>query len=369
MAGSREDFGSTNSLQKTSTTRSPVLKRTTSSSAQPSGVSSTNPPFPGFCSQCRQKIFVGGEGGQFITIPSDDTHLPSQIYHVNCFKCVVCQGLFEGSKSGKAAFVKVDDGPCHVDCAPAPAKKVTTRLSCNPGDFDANVPFPSPSTPVTPKSPFQSTTQSSSRLDRPANTISPVVTLSRRFGSTTFCPGCKITVFPMEHGVVPGPQGTRWHASCLVCGGKRRSTTSSASGVWRSRQDSDKGGVGCGKRLDSAARCIPDGSIWCRECLLLLGVRGPARERDSISSQAGSSDMRHVLPQLTGTTTLARQFTGLGRGGEPAVSLSTQLTGGLNPTRSVRPTLSLSMHSGSGGTPRQRAKSMFGIRRDLTGSF
>ena len=64
----------------------------------------------------------------------------------------------------------------------------------------------------------------------------------------------------MERGVVPGPQGIRWHATCLICGGKE------AKGRGGRRKD---GKPGCGKKLDSSAkRDSEEGSVWCRECLV-----------------------------------------------------------------------------------------------------
>lgn len=62
----------------------------------------------------------------------------------------------------------------------------------------------------------------------------------------------------MELGVVPGPQGTRWHAICLVCGGK--------DAAKRRREEGSQ--AGCGKRLDSAAKGDGEGGVWCRECLV-----------------------------------------------------------------------------------------------------
>lgn len=67
----------------------------------------------------------------------------------------------------------------------------------------------------------------------------------------------------MERGVVPGPQGTRWHASCLICGGRRETTRSQLLG--RGREEKSKG---CGKKLDSAAKSDREGGVWCRECLV-----------------------------------------------------------------------------------------------------
>lgn len=63
----------------------------------------------------------------------------------------------------------------------------------------------------------------------------------------------------MERGVVPGPQGLKWHGGCLICGGQ------GAKG--RRKED---GKAGCGKKLDSAAKIDAEGGVWCRECLVSL---------------------------------------------------------------------------------------------------
>lgn len=62
----------------------------------------------------------------------------------------------------------------------------------------------------------------------------------------------------MEKGVVPGPQGTKWHVNCLVCGGKGAADK-------KGRRHDEKQ-PGCGKRLDSSAKGDGEGGIWCREC-------------------------------------------------------------------------------------------------------
>ena len=108
---------------------------------------------------------------------------------------------------------------------------------------------------------------SSNRFDRPLSAIQPKVAMPR-FGGQSACPGCQMAVSPMERGVVPGPQGTRWHASCLVCGGKKVMTPARLLG----REDKQKGQPGCGKRLDSAAKSDGEGGIWCRECLVCEGL-------------------------------------------------------------------------------------------------
>ena len=212
---------------------------------------------------------------------------------------------------------------------------------------------------------------SSSRYERPPP-LTPSLSSSSRFGSSATCPGCQKAVSPMEMGVVPGPQGSKWHAACLVCGGK---------GTGKGRRN--KSQPGCGKRLDSAAKRDTQGGVWCRECLvsiehfpsppngdsyrfdkllLPLHLRNPQVEpplKPLIPSYTGRSTGSgpFVAPQLTGTTTIARQFTGRS-GGD--LGILRQLTGGgLSPTRQLAgsPTKQLGL-----ATPRPRPKSVIGMR-------
>lgn len=97
----------------------------------------------------------------------------------------------------------------------------------------------------------------SSRYDPPARDPPSTIFPSRRFGTSSYCPGCNEAVGQMERGVVPGPQGSRWHATCLVCGGKEAKGRRKAEGK-----------PGCGKKLDSAAKTDAVGNVWCRECLV-----------------------------------------------------------------------------------------------------
>lgn len=65
------------------------------------------------------------------------------------------------------------------------------------------------------------------------------------------------------------------------------------------------------------------------------GSPSPTRTTPIAPSYTGSrSAFGDIAPQLTGTTTLARQFTGIGGGSDPA--LLRQLTGGgISPTRQL----------------------------------
>jgi len=178
-----------------------------------------------------------------------------------------------------------------------------------------------------------------------------------RFGTVNACPGCKKAVPQVSFGIsegersVQGPAGTRWHINCLVCGGKKEFTR----GVLRGRDERKKGEPGCGKKLDSAAKTDGESGVFCRECWLLLpsSSQGSPTRSPILPSHTGSSG-KMIAPQYTGTTTLARQFTGLG--GDGSAPLLRQLTGGgLSPTRSLSPTKQL-------GSFRPRPKSVIGMR-------
>ncbi|THU91751.1 hypothetical protein K435DRAFT_758827 [Dendrothele bispora CBS 962.96] len=299
------------------------------------------------CAKCRRVLFSIREGGQYVTVPDEASGIP-KTYHRNCFTCVVCDKAFQEGQQGQAMFVKAEKGPCHLQCAP-PAK--ITVKTVHPSD---SLPPIRPRTLSATPSPSGSTSTngsvaSSSRYNRPAsNSLSAT---APRFGSSSTCPGCKKSVSPMERGVVPGPQGTRWHQTCLVCGGKRTPST-----LFYKPREEKKNEPGCGKKLDSAAKGDGEGNVFCRECWLI--IRDPPQ-----SSSPGRSPLlpNHtggkVAPQFTGTTTIARQFTGLG-GGDPLVR---QLTGGgLSPTRSISPTKQLGMVAP--GTIRPRPKSVIGMR-------
>jgi hypothetical protein len=104
-----------------------------------------------------------------------------------------------------------------------------------------------------------SPTRLSSRYSVPLQFTTNVSNPVPRFGTSTPCPGCSQSVSPMERGVVPGPQGQRWHSSCLVCGGKQ------TKGRGGRRVN---GQPGCGKQLDSSAKRDTGGGVWCRDCLV-----------------------------------------------------------------------------------------------------
>ncbi|KAG1833949.1 hypothetical protein EV424DRAFT_1364684 [Suillus variegatus] len=320
------------------------------------------------CAKCGGSLSTSRTAGRFVTVPDANTTGPPKTYHPECFRCVMCDGPFKVSGIGQAVFARGEGGACHVECTPH--EKARVRSTSVSGSITSAFPLlPSPPSPselrrgierptassvaktVTRASIAAITTPySSSRLERsaPRPSAPAVPTTPPRFGSSTTCPACSKSVSPMEMGVVPGPQGSRWHGSCLVCGGK---------GANKGRRD--KSQPGCGKKLDSAAKRDIDGGVWCRECLLLLplDLRNPPVDSPikplvvSLTGRSvggGTSTSRAVQPQFTGTT-IARQFTGL-RGGDAA--LARQLTGGgLSPTKQL-----------GTATPRPRPKSVIGMR-------
>ncbi|KZT06837.1 uncharacterized protein LAESUDRAFT_725596 [Laetiporus sulphureus 93-53] len=301
------------------------------------------------CAKCNLQLFSTKHGGKFVTVPEEpaSSGVPPKTYHVTCFRCNICDGLFEERDGGRAVFVRAEGGPCHIECAP-PERMVVHQVPSTAPQLNLGS-----SIPATPSKPDHTTTYtvplSSSRYERPLGTAHPTTTTFPRFGGSMSCPGCSRNVSPMERGVVPGPQGTRWHQSCLLCGGKE------AKG-----RRKEGGKPGCGKQLDSAAKTDSNGRVWCRECLLLLppAMRNPQPvvRAPLIPSFTGG---RGIAPQHTGATTIARQFTGVG--GTPDVTLPRQLTGGATTAR--RQSSPTKQHDGPRpGRTFPRPRSVIGVR-------
>ena len=329
---------------RTTPTPTPQPKRPLTTIAIPTTIPSDTK-----CSRCNLSL-LNRNGAKFVTVPEDDPKKSPKLYHTHCFRCSVCRGTFEGVQGGKATFVKVDQGVCHVHCAPKDAKTITpSRAATNFSNGTS--------------------TSISKRFEQPPMTAPANQTKFPRFGGSTSCPGCLKAVSPMEWGVVPGPSGTRWHSACLSCGGKNRRGRTGRR---------NPGEPGCGKKLDSAAKSDPDGGVWCRECWvrsrrpqwvrngliisqILLPPLSPIRSPElstpgSFWSNQTTGRVKGVESQLTGTTTIARQFTGMGSG-DPLIR---QMTG----NRSVSPVKQLGM---STTTRYARPKSVIGMRGEGRG--
>ncbi|TFK41026.1 hypothetical protein BDQ12DRAFT_703859 [Crucibulum laeve] len=329
--------------------------RTPKSKEQTNSLSMTKPQmnnnlfstdsFEHSCAKCSGKLFNARGAGSYITLPRGEEGTTLR-YHTECLKCSICRQVFRNTENGHTTFLNASGGPCHVECAPP--ERVLLRKSASSTSLKYDI-----TSPVATKAVKSPSLNSESSNPSRCLQAAPSSTLTfPRFGSRTICPGCHKSVSPMEHGVVPGPQGTRWHALCLVCGGKKE-VTSGASWILARRQERNKREPGCGKRLDSAAKCDGEGGVWCRECLqLLLGTIGSPQMSPTRRSPANLlMNLEGKIPvQSTGTTTIARQFTGIGSGD---VNLLRQLTGGSrSPTRSVSPTKHLAL---GGGRPRPKS--------------
>ncbi|CAL1696090.1 unnamed protein product [Somion occarium] len=338
--------------KNTTPTPTPKSKRTVG------GITIPEPlPADTRCAKCHLPLFNTKHGGKFVTVPEEPTSsgIPPKTYHTSCFKCNVCGDVFEEREGGHAVFVRGEEGACHVRCAPP--EKITLRkvptVTSTPASISSR---PLTSIQTSSAKYVTSSVTSSSRYERPPPTAPPTAATFTfpppRFGGNSTCPECNQAVSLMERGVVPGPQGSRWHAACLICGGK------DAKG-----RRKEYGKPGCGKKLDSAAKTDAEGHVWCRECLLLL----PPSQRQAspipspIVPTATGGRGTVVAPQYTGTTTIAPQFTGIG--GSDAALLRQLTGGGLSPTRqlSSSPT---KMHDGPrpGAARYPRPKSVTGVR-------
>ncbi|KAL1720858.1 hypothetical protein EV715DRAFT_196178 [Schizophyllum commune] len=322
------------------------------------------------CDRCKGTLFGVGRDGQYVTVPGDAGNAP-RVYHRKCFLCTVCDEPFVEAGDGVATYVRGKDGPCHVECSPPETIRVRTihpePLKTDIFSHRASHSTPPPNLQKSKTAPVHS----SSRYEVQPRTAPSTQTSFPRFGGSMSCPGCKQTVSPMERGVVAGPQNTKWHGACLVCGGKKET----GKGGWlsRGRDDRKRGEPGCGKKLDSAAKVDANGGVWCRECSLLLNAALRASPQSSptrvspnvpLPSGSGSSPFTKVIQQTTGTTTLARQFTGMGGGSDPLARQTTGGGGTLPPTRSISPTKQLRSVSPSKPTIglRPRPKSALGMR-------
>lgn len=233
------------------------------------------------CAGCRLPLFNTKHGGKFVSVPVEPTSTgsPPKTYHTSCFRCNVCGDAFEEREGGHAVFVRGEEGACHVKVSNTSYMKLPTSLTplefellqCAPPEkitlrqqpiVAPKLPryTPSPSSRSSPST-VTATFYSSSRYERPPPsapaTSTPFASPQPRFGGSSACPGCHKAVLPMDRGIVPGPQATKWHGDCLSCGGREAKGRRKQEGV-----------PGCGKKLDSAAKTDIEGRVWCRECMV-----------------------------------------------------------------------------------------------------
>lgn len=71
------------------------------------------------CAVCARPLFGPRGGSKYITVPGDGEGENPKTYHAECFRCVVCGGVFREGGEGRAIFVKANGGPCHTDVSRA----------------------------------------------------------------------------------------------------------------------------------------------------------------------------------------------------------------------------------------------------------
>jgi hypothetical protein len=84
------------------------------------------------CAKCSFPLFDVAHGGRYVSVPepSSTGSLP-RTYHADCFRCRICNGLFEEKETGRAVFVRGVRGACHLDVSiyPFNAENVLSHFS------------------------------------------------------------------------------------------------------------------------------------------------------------------------------------------------------------------------------------------------
>jgi LIM domain len=67
------------------------------------------------CAKCTLPLFDVAHDGRYVSVPepSSTGSLP-RMYHADCFRCKICNGLFEEKEAGRAVFVRGVRGACHL---------------------------------------------------------------------------------------------------------------------------------------------------------------------------------------------------------------------------------------------------------------
>ena len=68
------------------------------------------------CAKCSLPLFDVAHGGRYVSVPEpSSTGSRPRTYHADCFRCRICNGLFEEKETGRAVFVRGVRGACHLD--------------------------------------------------------------------------------------------------------------------------------------------------------------------------------------------------------------------------------------------------------------
>lgn len=101
-----------------SNTRSQDLSSETfhvSTRSGPSNIYAHTPLPDAKCAKCALPLFDVTHGGRYVSVPEPSTSGSShRMYHADCFRCRICNGLFEEKEAGRAVFVRGVRGACHL---------------------------------------------------------------------------------------------------------------------------------------------------------------------------------------------------------------------------------------------------------------
>lgn len=123
LSGEQEDLIGLSSLSLSSSPSERSIKPVSSNTTSPDLSRGTRPssiyahtPLPGAkCAKCSLPLFDMKHGGRYVSVPEPSTTGSSpRMYHVGCFRCRICNGLFEGKEAGRAVFVRGVRGACHL---------------------------------------------------------------------------------------------------------------------------------------------------------------------------------------------------------------------------------------------------------------
>lgn len=100
-------------------TKSHQTPTRTPTKSTPTQFTISSPSTP--CAKCSKPLFRTHSDGKFVTVPEESAKcLPPKSYHVDCFRCAVCNESFEATKNGQAMFIRSSSGCCHVGVSVLP---------------------------------------------------------------------------------------------------------------------------------------------------------------------------------------------------------------------------------------------------------
>jgi hypothetical protein len=77
---------------------------------------SPTPSTDAMCAKCTLPLFNLNSLGRYVTVPEPSASGNSpRMYHSECFRCRICDGVFEEKERGQAVFVRGVKGACHLE--------------------------------------------------------------------------------------------------------------------------------------------------------------------------------------------------------------------------------------------------------------